>query len=133
MARDRETIDFWRAYALIAAGEPAQALAVLEPAGAALVPTPFGEHPGRYLALRVAARAALGQEVEPLRALTGLVRAVAPAPVELELLAAWCRAAPSEPSWRHAAQALARRLHDSLASHPTLQPRFRARWGALLA
>ena len=133
MARDRETIDFWRAYALIAAGEPAQALAVLEPAGAALVPTPFGEHPGRYLALRVAARAARGPEVEPLRALTGQVRAVAPAPVELELLAAWCRAAPSEPSWRHAAQALARRLHDSLASHPTLQPRFRARWGALLA
>jgi hypothetical protein len=110
--RDREAIDFWRAYALTAAGEPAQALAILEPAGAAFEPTPIGEHPGRYLALRVTARAALGLDLEPLRALTGQVRAVAPAPVELELLAAWCRAAPSEPSWRRDARALAQRLHD---------------------
>jgi DNA-binding SARP family transcriptional activator len=133
MVRDRETIDFWRAYALIAAGEPAQALAILEPDGAVLVPTPFGEHPGRYVALRVAARAALGQDVEPLRTLTEQVRTVAPAPVHLELLAAWCRAAPSEPSWRDDAQALARRLNDSLAVDPALQQRFRERWRALLA
>ncbi len=132
MVRDREAIDFWRAYALTAAGEPAQALAILEPAGAAFEPTPIGEHPGRYLALRVTARAALGLDLEPLRALTGQVRAVAPAPVELELLAAWCRAAPSEPSWRRDARALAQRLHDSLARDPDLQQRFRERWRALL-
>lgn len=128
----RESIDFWRAYALVAAGDPAQALALLEPDGGPLKPPAFGEHPGRYLAVRVAARAALGREVDSLRADTDAVLRSAAAPVALELRVAWASAMPGEPTWRNEARAIARQMRDSLADDPALQASFHQRWAHAL-
>lgn len=128
-----ETIAFWRAMALLQADQPEAALDLLEPAAVPLQPPPFGEHRARYLALRLAARTALAQPVEALRAETLALLPIAPAPVALELLAAWCAAAPDEPDWRRSAGALARRMQDSLADQPLLQQRYGRRWAELLA
>lgn len=128
----RESIDFWRAHALLAAGEPGQALALLEPPGGMPRLPAFGEHRARYLALRVAARAALASDIEPLRSETEALLHVVPAPVVLELAAAWAAAAPHEPQWQALARAKARAMHDSLHTDPELQQRFRGRWHRLM-
>lgn len=124
----------WRALGLLDAGAPADALTLLEPPGAPgpLTPPAFGEHAGRYLAARVAARAALGEPLAALRAATDALLPRAPAPVALELLAAWCRAVPADAGWRAAAAALAGRVHASLALRPALQAAFARRWSGLL-
>jgi predicted ATPase len=126
-----EDIPLWRATAFSVARNYDAALALLEPGGQPVQARAFGEHGGRFLALRLHCRAALGLDVEPLLQECDRVFALAPAPVALEMAAA-VSTATQAPAWRERAHQLAVRMQRSLDGDARLQACFARRWRAVL-
>jgi hypothetical protein len=129
--RDR---DYWRASALLLAGDAPAAWALAE----LLQPPPFTLHPAAVLALRLRCALAAGIDVQ---ALVDAARAALPSALPLEsielhgALAAALAARGSNAeaiALRAAARALAAALAATLDDEPALRARFAARHDALI-
>ncbi len=129
---DPMLIDLFRARALYTLGRHAEALALMEPQDPARAALTFTVGPDDRLALRLQARAALGEDTAAVvAAAEALLPVIAPlAALELHagLAAAYAARADAAGAARHRAaqRALARRLAASLAGEAALQRCFAA-------